>query len=357
MEDNKSGVKKKSSKGKNSRPKNAKKATQSKSSVKKKSPVARKKEGKKSSKKVELLRNKEPKKESKIKEANDKKTTNGEASLDAISGLEERINELEDDAQDNSKENKNSALGDQQSGFVPSKIINKAASSHSEENTTLKKSYNEDALFLCGEHKSNVENVVSCLKSSTPFCFLSSEKKSYVEYYKETIIDLLRYREKIKLLYFDPKFGDDLSVIINREIEDIDMSFIGSSKVSEIKKILIIDNEDFSGHLDWELIDSLRLELSSANIGVLSIKPNFLAEEVESKVASITSNFSCLNFSELTKNQFKELNEYISAHPEKDQLLETVEKLFADNTEKGASTSPDDNASIWRKARNFIFRK
>ena len=356
MEDNKSAVKKESSKGKKSKAKSAKKATQSKS-VAKKSPVVRKKEGKKSSKKAELLRDKAPKKESKIKEGNDKKTTNGEASLEVISGLEERINELEDSAQDNPKGNKNSALGDQQSGFVPSKIINKAASSHSEENTTLKKSYNEDALFLCGEHKSSVENVVSCLKSSTPFCFLSSEKKSYVEYYKEIIIDLLRYREKIKLLYFDPKFGDDLSVIINREIEDIDMSFIGSSKVSELKKILIIDNEDFSGHLDWELIDSLRLELSSANIGVLSIKPNFLAEEVESKIASITSNFSCFDFSELTKNELKELNEYISAHSEKDQLLEIVEKLFADNTEKEASTTPDDNASIWRKARNFIFRK
>tara|TARA_B100001250_G_scaffold183899_1_gene158243 strand:- start:235 stop:1305 length:1071 start_codon:yes stop_codon:yes gene_type:complete len=356
VEDNKSGVTKKSSKGEKSKAKSAKKATQSKS-VAKKSPVVRKKEGKKSSKKAELLRDKAPKKESKIKEANDKKTTNGEASLEVISGLEERINELEDGAQDNSKDNKNSTLGDQQSGFVPSKIINKAASSHSEEKPTLKKSYNEDALFLCGEHKSSVENVVSCLKSSTPFCFLSSEKKSYVEYYKEIIIDLLRYREKIKLLYFDPKFGDDLSVIINREIEDIDMSFIGSSKVSELKKILIIDNEDFSGHLDWELMDSLRLELSSANIGVLSIKPNFLAEEVESKVASITSNFSCFDFLELTKNELKELNEYISAHSEKDQLLEIVEKLFADNTEKEASTSPDDNASIWRKARNFIFRK
>jgi len=356
VEDNKSGVKKESSKGKKSKAKSAKKATQSES-VAKKSPVVREKEGRKSSKKAKLLRDKVPKKESKIKEANDKKTTNREASLEVISGLEERINELEDSAQDNPKGNKNSALGDQQSGFVPSKITNKAASSHSEENTTLKKSYNEDALFLCGEHKSSVENVVSCLKSSTPFCFLSSEKKSYVEYYKEITIDLLRYREKIKLLYFDPKFGDDLSVIINREIEDIDMSFIGSSKVSELKKILIIDNEDFSGHLDWELMDSLRLELSSANIGVLSIKPNFLAEEVESKVASITSNFSCFDFSELTKNELKELNEYISAHSEKDQLLEIVEKLFADNTEKEASTPPDDNASIWRKARNFIFPK
>ena len=327
MEDNKSGMKKKSPKGEKPKAKSAKKATQSKP-VAKKSPVISKKEGKISSKKTDLLRDKMPKKESKIKQSNNKKTANGKA-----------------------------ALIDQPSGLVPSKIMKKATSSQNEESTTLEKSYNEDSLFLSGEHKSNVENVVSCLKSSTPFCFLSSEKKSYVEYYKEIIIDLLRYREKIKLLYFDPKFGDDLSVIINRELEDIDMSFIGSSKVSEVKKILIIDNEDFSGHLDWELMDSLRVELSSANIGVLSIKPNFLAEEVESKVAPITSNFSCFYFPELTKNELKVLNDYISAHSEKDQLLEIVEKLFADNTEKGVNTPPGDDVSIWRKARNFIFRK
>ncbi len=64
-----------------------------------------------------------------------------------------------------------------------------------------------------------VNDVISCLKSNTPFCFLGSESASYHEYYKEIIIDHIKIKEKIELLYFDPKFGDDLSAIINKELK------------------------------------------------------------------------------------------------------------------------------------------
>ena len=67
---------------------------------------------------------------------------------------------------------------------------------------------------LCERHKHTINEVILCLESETPFCFLQSEVASYLEYYKEVIIDCLKSKEEVGLLFFDPKFGDDLSVIL-----------------------------------------------------------------------------------------------------------------------------------------------
>ena len=99
------------------------------------------------------------------------------------------------------------------------------------------------AFVLCERHKHTINEVILCLESETPFCFLQSEVASYLEYYKEVIIDCLKSKEEVGLLFFDPKFGDDLSVILNKELENIDMALIGSSKVSGSRKILVVDNE------------------------------------------------------------------------------------------------------------------
>jgi len=57
--------------------------------------------------------------------------------------------------------------------------------------------YDEDILFLSDRHKSIISDVVSCLKSNSPFCFLGSELASYREYYKEIVIDHLRLKKKL----------------------------------------------------------------------------------------------------------------------------------------------------------------
>ena len=177
--------------------------------------------------------------------------------------------------------------------------------------------------------------------------------------YKEIVIDVFKREREIKLLYFDPKFGDDLSSIINKELEELDIGLIGSSHLDESRKILIIDNEDFSNRLDWELIDSLRLELKSANIGVFSISPNFLDDELKFKTSSIISKFDVFTFSKLKKSELKELKEHIAERPEKETLLEILEALLVDSPRKASegADSSNNNRGVWRKARDYIFRK
>ena len=59
--------------------------------------------------------------------------------------------------------------------------------------------------FLLIDNKSVVTDVISCLKSNAPFCFLGSEFTAYHEYYKEIIIDHIKIKEKIELFIFRPK--------------------------------------------------------------------------------------------------------------------------------------------------------
>ncbi|MDG2140578.1 MAG: hypothetical protein P8K27_03700 [Gammaproteobacteria bacterium] len=228
------------------------------------------------------------------------------------------------------------------------------------DSTSIGGLYSEEILFLKEEHVSVVDKIVSCLESDAPFCFINSEKESYLDYYKEIVIDLLKRGKKTKLLYFDPKFGDDLSSIINKELEEIDIGLIGSSRLHESRKILIIDNENFSNRLDWELIDSLRVELKSANIGVFSIGPNFLDDGLKSQISSIISRFNTFTFSKLKKVELKELKEYISKRPDKEKLLDILGMLLSDapgKASEGTDSASNNNRGIWRKARDYIFRK
>ena len=169
---------------------------------------------------------------------------------------------------------------------------------------------------------------MSCLKSDAPFCLFQSEVESYLDYYKEVLVNQLKKETDLKLLYFDPKFGDDLSLIINKELEDIDISLVGSSTTDRVRKIIIVDNESFAKNLDWELIDSLRSDLKAANIGAFSIDPRSEHDESELEVGGALNSYKCVRFQEMTKQEQKELKECISQHPEKDQLSQIVDKIL-----------------------------
>ena len=218
--------------------------------------------------------------------------------------------------------------------------------------------YDEDLLFFTDRHKSVVTDVISCLKSNAPFCFLGSEFTAYHEYYKEIIIDHIKIKEKIELLYFDPKFGDDLSVIINKELKNVDISLIGSLNSSISRKILVIDNENFANDLDWELFDSLRLELKVVNIGVFGITPAVLDEKIRS--TSAVSNFKTFYLPDIKKSELKELDEYVANHSNKTKYLETLSSLFMEGAVEGLSggkASLGERGGFWQKLRKYMTRK
>jgi hypothetical protein len=238
-----------------------------------------------------------------------------------------------------------------------SKIAEKISSDLDRINASYLKPYDEDILFLTDRHRSMVNDVISCLKSNSPFCFLGSELTSYHEYYKEIIIDHVKIKEGIELLYFDPKFGDDLSVIINKELKDVDISRIGALNSSIPRKILIIDNENFANNLDWELFDSLRLELKVVNIGVFSITPAVLNDKIKS--TSTVSNFKAFYLPVIKKSELKELDEYVSKHSYKIKHLETLSSLFMKGSGKGLSVrkpSSEESTGFWHKLRKYITR-
>ena len=213
------------------------------------------------------------------------------------------------------------------------------------------------AFVLCERHKHTINEVILCLESETPFCFLQSEVASYLEYYKEVIIDCLKSKEEVGLLFFDPKFGDDLSVILNKELENIDMALIGSSKVSGSRKIIVVDNESFAKNLDWGLIDSLRIELRAANLGALSIDPRTETNGRDQNTRSIVSSFQGFKFPKVNRKELKILKEYISAHPEKSELADKLLKTSPEEGVKGQASSEADQNSILQKLGNLISRK
>ena len=71
-------------------------------------------------------------------------------------------------------------------------------------------------------------------------------------------------------------------------------------------------------NLDWELIDSLRSDLKAANIGAFSIDPRSEHDESELEGGNALNSYKCVKFQKMTKQEQKELKEYISQHPEKD---------------------------------------
>ena len=182
--------------------------------------------------------------------------------------------------------------------------------------------------FLLEQHKECISEALICLKSDVPFCLFQSEVESYLDYYKEVLVNQLKKETDLKLLYFDPKFGDDLSLIINKELEDIDISLVGSSTTDRVRKIIIVDNESFAKNLDWELIDSLRSDLKAANIGAFSIDPRSEHDESELEGGDALNSYKCVKFQKMTKQEQKELKECISQHPEKDQLSQIVDKIL-----------------------------
>ena len=188
--------------------------------------------------------------------------------------------------------------------------------------------------YLTEQHKTTIGEALTCLKSDTPFCFFQSEEESYLDYYKEVLITLLKSESEVELMYFDPKFGDDLSVIVNKELEDIDISLVGVAKTDRTRKILIVDNENFAKSLDWELVDSLRLELKAANIGAFSIDPRSGLNESNLGSSPALDSFECFSFKKINKQEKKELTEYISTHPEKDQLSVIVDRVLHSKPKK-----------------------
>ena len=237
-------------------------------------------------------------------------------------------------------------------------IAEKISSDLDRKNANYLEPYGEDILFLTDRHRSIVNDVVSCLKSNSPFCFLGSESVSYHEYYKEIIIDHVKIKEGIELLYFDPKFGDDLSAIINKELKNIDISLVGALNSSISRKILIIDNENFANDLDWELLDSLRLELKVVNIGVFGITPAVLDDKVKS--TSTVSNFKAFYLPAIKKSELKELDEYVSKHSYKTKHLETLSSLFMKGSGEdlsGRQPSSEESSGFWHKLREHITRK
>ena len=240
----------------------------------------------------------------------------------------------------------------------PSKIAEKISSDLDRKNASYLEPYGEDILFFTDRHKSMINDVISCLKSNSPFCFLGSEATSYHEYYKEIIIDHVKVKEKIELLYFDPKFGDDLSVIINKELKGVDISLIGALNSNIPRKILIIDNENFANDLDWELMDSLRLELKVINIGVFGVTPTNFDDKI--KAISTASNFKAFYLPAIGRSEFKELNEHVSNHSYKTKHLETLDSFFINGSGKnlsGRKSSSEGSTGFWRKLLEYIARK
>jgi len=259
-----------------------------------------------------------------------------------------------------SKNGRNIPRSDQFPNKSASNLLNKMLLDRVAEEKPLIEPYDEGVLFLTDGHKSTIDATVICLKSDAPFCFLGSEFTSYLEYYKEIVIGHLKGKEEITLLYFDPKFGDDLSGIINKELKDIDISFIGSSIPSMDRKILIIDNEKYANNLDWELIDSLRLELKSANIGVFGVGFNLIDKDVKAGAVSVIANFKSFDLPKVENNELKKLNEYISERSDNGKLSEIIKNLSIGASSirlSGNASFQSGKHGIWHKFRKYILRK
>ena len=210
----------------------------------------------------------------------------------------------------------------------------------------------ETEFYLLEQHKESISEALGCLKSDVPFCFFQSEVESYLDFYKEVLISKLKKETDLELIYFDPKFGDDLSLIINKELEDIDISLVGASTTDRIRKIIIVDNESFAKSLDWELIDSLRSDLKAANIGAFSIDPRSAHDESELTVSGALNSYKCVRFQKMSKQEQKGLTEFISQHPEKEQLSQIVDRIFRAKPRQRTIEEYDKNP----EQRGFIRR-
>ena len=217
----------------------------------------------------------------------------------------------------------------------------------------------DNEFYLTEQHEATISDALTCLKSDAPFCFLQSEEESYLDYYKEVLIALLKSESEIELMYFDPKFGDDLAVIVNKELEDIDISLVGTSKTDRARKILVVDNESFAKNLDWELIDSLRLELKAANVGAFSIDPRSEHDNPNLETDTALDSFECFTFKKMNKQEKRELTEYISTHQEKDQLSAIVDKILNDKPKKqrkDGSDGDEDKKGVMRRLGELFSR-
>ena len=96
--------------------------------------------------------------------------------------------------------------------------------------------WKSDVNFFCEQHKRVMAQILAGTKSDKPFCVLDSSGVAYQDFYKEILISELKDDENIRLLFFDPKFGDDLVKLINKELEELPLSQEGKERLTRFEK-------------------------------------------------------------------------------------------------------------------------
>jgi len=108
------------------------------------------------------------------------------------------------------------------------------------------------------------------------------------------------------------------------------------------------------------LIDSLRLELKSANIGVFGVGFNLIDKDVKAGAISVISNFKSFDLPKVENNELKKLNEYISERSDNGKLSEIIKNLSIGASSirlSGNASFQSGKHGIWHKFRKYILRK
>ena len=174
--------------------------------------------------------------------------------------------------------------------------------------------------YLNEEHKKVIHSIFVKLFSESPFCFLGSLDRALSEYYKEIIFDQIRKSNDLSILYFDPNSGPDLLTIINGALKKFDLGDMRFSEKNHKRTILALDNENFVKAADWELLDVLRVELKTADMGVFCIRPETLSNEFSDKVTQMIKKFQTFNIGTLSILEMEQLEEVIAEHSENKEL-------------------------------------
>ena len=221
--------------------------------------------------------------------------------------------------------------------------------------------WKSDIIFFCEQHERMMAEVVTRAKSDTPFCLIDSSGVAYQDYYKQILVNQLKADEGVRLLFFDPKFGDNLVGIINKELDNLPLSKIANHETNLIRKILIIDNESYTSDLEWVLIDSLTSELRAANIGVVlsaPVEPVLRAELLEK-----ATHFEMFNLRKLEEDEVQALMEQAVNDPEKALMLAMLYKEECDSVKSiprfdkasvaGNQVESEVKSNFWRRLRGL----
>lgn len=226
--------------------------------------------------------------------------------------------------------------------------------------------WKSDVNFFCLQHERMMAQILVGTKSDKPFCVLDSSGVAYQDFYKEILISELKDDENIRLLFFDPKFGDDLVKLINKELEELPLSQVGERETDQIRRILVIDNESYTSDLEWALIDSLTNELRASNIGVLVAAPadSVLRAELLEKAA----NFDVFNLRKLSGEEVENLVGQAVEAPEKAVMLAMLDQKEDDSVgsipgvdevpagEKENEVEFKVKSNMWQRLRGLIKR-